>query len=80
MRFLASDRCQDIVADHVVVLPAIPASIEKVKAKFVEKSVDISVFTVHLDEKMTFLFPITDHAADIQAIMQPAMDAVMPRN
>ena len=25
----------------------------------------------------TFLFPITDHASQIEGIMQPAMDAVM---
>ena len=32
---------------------------------------------MQVDEGTTFLFPITDNAADINAIMQPAMDAVI---
>jgi multiple sugar transport system substrate-binding protein len=39
--------------------------------------VDTKAFTVHVDEKTTFLFPITDHASQIEGIMQPAMDNVM---
>jgi multiple sugar transport system substrate-binding protein len=30
---------------------------------------------VHLKDKTTFLYPITDHAADVNAVMQPVMDA-----
>ena len=36
----------------------------------------MSAFTVHVEEKTTFLFPITDYASQINGIMQPAMDAV----
>jgi multiple sugar transport system substrate-binding protein len=31
---------------------------------------------VHLQDKTTFLFPITDYASQIEGIMHPAMDAV----
>ena len=41
------------------------------------KGVDVSAFTVKVNDKTTFLFPITDHASQIEGIMQPAMDAVM---
>jgi multiple sugar transport system substrate-binding protein len=41
-----------------------------------QKGIDVSAFTVHLDEKTTLLFPITDCASQIDCIMQPAMDAV----
>jgi hypothetical protein len=40
-------------------------------------TVDVTPFTVHVEEGTTFLFPITDNAADIVSITTPAMDAVM---
>lgn len=39
--------------------------------------VDVTPSTMQVDDKTTLPFPITDHAADITAIMQPAMDAVL---
>ena len=36
----------------------------------------MTAFLVHVDEKTTFLFPITDYASQITGIMEPAMDAV----
>ncbi len=36
----------------------------------------MAAFTVHLQDKTTFLFPITDYASQIDGIMHPAMDAV----
>ncbi len=75
--FLGSQTCQDIVADSAVVFPAVEASVEKAQAAFADKGVDVSAFTVQVEEGTTFLAPITDHAADITAIMQPAMDAVV---
>ena len=32
---------------------------------------------MQVKDKTTFLFPITDHASQIEGIMQPAMDAVL---
>lgn len=77
VKFLGSAECQNIVAKHAVVLPAIPESLEIAKKKFAEQGVDLSPFTVHLDQGTTFEFPITDHASDISKIMEPAMDSVM---
>jgi multiple sugar transport system substrate-binding protein len=77
VKFLGSKECQDIVAEAAVVFPAIEESIPAAQAAFEEKGVDVTPFTIHVDEGTTFLFPITDNAADINAIMLPAMDAVM---
>jgi multiple sugar transport system substrate-binding protein len=32
---------------------------------------------MHIEEGSTFLFPITDHASQIEGIMEPAMDDVL---
>jgi multiple sugar transport system substrate-binding protein len=75
--FLGSEECQKIVGQAAVVFPAIPAAVEEAKAAFKTKGVDVTSFTEQVDDGTTFLFPITDHAADITAIMQPAMDGVI---
>lgn len=75
--FLGGEECQKIVGEAAVVFPAIPSAVEVATAAFKAKNVDVTPFTVQVDEGTTFLFPITDHAADINAIMQPAMDAVI---
>jgi multiple sugar transport system substrate-binding protein len=42
------------------------------------KGIDVTAFTVEgLDPKGTFLFPITDHGAEISTIMGPVMDGIM---
>ena len=50
---------------------------QKATAAFKSKGVDVTPFTTQVKDGTTFLFPITDHAAEIAAIMTPAMDAVM---
>lgn len=75
--FLGSAGCQHIVGQAGVVLPAIPSAIDEARTAFEAKGVDISTFTAQLDDEATFVFPITDHAAEISAIMAPAMDAVL---
>jgi len=77
VKFLASPDCQQLVAKHAVVFPAIPAAVDIAQQQFKAKGVDVSAFTVQVQDKTTFLFPITDHASDIDAIMHPAMDAVL---
>jgi multiple sugar transport system substrate-binding protein len=76
VEFAASPECQNVVGQAAIVFPAIPAATEKAVTAWRQKGIDVSPFTVHLDEKTTFLFPITDYASQIDGIMQPAMDAV----
>lgn len=77
VKFLASPDCQDIVGDAGVVFPAIPSGTEKAQAAFEAKGIDVTPFTIQVEDKTTFLFPITDNAAAIQQIMKPAMDNVV---
>lgn len=77
VEFLGSADCQDLVGEAGIVFPAIPSSAELAKASFAERGIDVSAFMIHVEEGSTFLFPITDYAADINAIMQPAMDAAL---
>ena len=75
--FLGSEECQKIVGQAGVVFPAIESGVEEAKKAFDTKGVDVTAFTQHVDDGTTFLFPITDNAADVNAIMAPAMDAVI---
>ena len=77
VEFTGSPECQNIVGEEAIVFPAIPAATDKAEAAWKAKGVDVEAFTIHIDEKTTFLFPITNHASQIEGIMQPAMDAVM---
>ncbi len=76
VEYLGSPDCQNIVGEKGVVFPAIPAATDKATAAFKAKDVDVAAFMVHLQDKTTFLFPITDYASQIDGIMHPAMDAV----
>ena len=77
VEFTGSQECQDLVAAKAVVFPAIPASTDKAEAAFKAAGTDMSAFTVQVKDKTTFLFPITDHAADVTALMAPALQAFM---
>ena len=77
VEFLGSPDCQNIVGEKAVVFPAIPAATDKAEAAFKAKGVDVTPFLVQVKDKTTFLFPITDHASEINGIMQPAMDDVL---
>jgi len=77
VKFLASQDCQDIVADETVVFPAIQESSERAVEAFGAEGIDVSAFSVHVEEGTTFLYPITDNAADVDATMQAAMERVM---
>ena len=77
VEFLGSPACQDIVGENAVVFPAIPSGTDKAQAAWKSQGIDISSFTDHLTNKTTFLFPITDHAAEINNLMQSSMDDVL---
>jgi len=77
VKFLASPTCQNIVGEKAVVFPAIPGAVDIAAKKFQAKGVDTSAFTVHVKDKTTLLYPITDHAAEIEAVMGPTMDSIM---
>ncbi|MCU6478933.1 ABC transporter substrate-binding protein [Arthrobacter sp. A2-55] len=77
VEYLASPKCQDVVAGKAVVFPAIKTSSDLAEKAFAAKGTDVSAFTQQVKDGTTFLFPITDNAAKIDAIMKPAMDSVV---
>jgi multiple sugar transport system substrate-binding protein len=77
VEFLGSPECQDIVGENAVVFPAIPSGTKKAEEAWKAQGIDITSFTSHLDDNTTFLFPITDHAAEINNLMQSSMDDVL---
>jgi multiple sugar transport system substrate-binding protein len=78
VKFAASKTCEDIVGNTGVVFPAIQSGVEASLAKRKADGVDVSSFTSQaLDPNGTFLFPITDHGAEISTIMDPVMESIM---
>jgi multiple sugar transport system substrate-binding protein len=77
VKYLASPACQNVVGAKGVVFPAVPAATDLAAKAFAAKGADVTAFTVHVTDKTTVLPWITAHAADIDAIMKPAMDAVI---
>lgn len=78
VKFAASPDCANIVGDSAVVFPAQQSGVERNLAARKAKGVDVSAFTIEaLDPQGTFLYPITDHGAEITNIMNPVMDAIM---
>ena len=77
VKFLASPEAQKIVGEQGGVFPAVPEATEIAKNRMAQKGVDVSAFVEEAtDPQATFLFPITDHASDIDRIMRAAFDAI----
>ncbi|MFE7842935.1 ABC transporter substrate-binding protein [Streptomyces sp. NPDC057474] len=77
--YLASDACQTVVGEYGVVFPATPAGTEAAVAAYERKGLDVSAFTEPVADKKdfrTFSYPITNYAADVTALMQPAMEDI----
>ncbi|GAB4116023.1 MAG: sugar ABC transporter substrate-binding protein [Roseiflexaceae bacterium] len=78
VKFAASKQCADIVGSFGVVFPAQQSGVDAALAKYQANGIDVSSFTKQaLDPQGTFLFPITDYASEISAIMNPTMDSIM---
>lgn len=77
VKYLASAACENVVGESGVVFPAIPAAAELSLKARTDKGIDVSAFVEQANEKDgTFLFPITEHGADISTIMNEAMDKI----
>jgi multiple sugar transport system substrate-binding protein len=76
VKFLASADCQDIVAENAIVFPAVRTSLDKAVQAFEDKGVDISAFTVHVEQGTTHLAPITFSSQQVEKIMGPQMQRI----
>jgi multiple sugar transport system substrate-binding protein len=77
VKYMASVDCQNVIGEGAVVFPAIPDATKVAQAAHEANGVDVSAFTIHVDEGTTFLFPITRESPEIQRIMGNAIDSVM---
>ena len=78
VKYLASQECANIVGEAGVVFPAQQSGVELALAAYEAKGLDVAAFTEQaLDPNGTFLFPVTDNASEITAIMTPAMESIM---
>ncbi|KYK15781.1 MULTISPECIES: sugar ABC transporter substrate-binding protein [Streptomyces] len=79
VKYLASEECQRTVGGYGIVFPATPDGTEAAVAAYEKKGIDVSAFTRPVEDKenfRTFSYPITNYAADVQALMRPAMQDV----
>lgn len=77
VRYMASEACQEVVGAGAVVFPAIPSATVIAQDAHAANGVDVSAFTTHVDDGTTFLFPITDSASGIEALVGPAMEQIL---
>jgi multiple sugar transport system substrate-binding protein len=77
VKYLSGAECQNIIGQSGVVFPARPAGTDLAIAyNKNERKLDVTPFTQQVEQKTTFLFPVTTNAADIAALMAPRLDAV----
>ncbi|NGN64826.1 sugar ABC transporter substrate-binding protein [Streptomyces sp. A7024] len=74
--YLASAECQRTVGRYGIVFPATPSGTEAAVAAYEKDGIDTSAFTRPVADKTTFSFPITSYAADVYALMRPAMQDI----
>lgn len=79
VEYLSSDACQKKVGGYGVVFPATPEGTRNAVAAYWKKGVDVTAFTRPVADRegfTTFSFPITNYAADVYALMRPAMQDI----
>jgi multiple sugar transport system substrate-binding protein len=77
VKFLGSQTAQDIVAKAAVVFPAVSASMPAAKAAFAKAGWDVTPFLEPVEAGDVFPYPANPNAADVSAVMTPAMESVM---
>lgn len=75
--FMASRTCQDLIAQAGIVFPAQKESTRLSVQSRLDKGVDVSGFTVQVDEKTTHLAPVTSRPNRIGLAVSPVMEAIM---
>ncbi len=78
VKYAASKECADVVGTYGVVFPAQESGVDAALAAYADKGLDVSAFTAQATEANgTFLFPVTDNASEVTAIMTPLMQGIM---
>ncbi len=74
--YMASAKCQDVIGAAGVVFPARASGTEISLATRKKAGLDVSAFTVQVDEKTTVLQPVVQNAAELTALTEPQFDAL----
>jgi multiple sugar transport system substrate-binding protein len=77
VRYLASPECQSVVAKGGVVVPAIASVVPTAETAIGAHGLAITPFTRQLHEGTAFPYPAAQHAAEVDKIMETAMERVM---
>ncbi|MFC4499360.1 MULTISPECIES: ABC transporter substrate-binding protein [Streptomyces] len=79
VKYLSSDECQKTVGGYGAVFPATPGGTNAAVAAYKKKGIDVTAFTRPVADPKdfaTFSYPITNYAADVYALMHPAMQDI----
>lgn len=74
--YLASDECQVLIGEAGVVFPARDAGTQASLKAREAAGLDVSAFTVHLEEGTTQTMAVTTNAADIAGLTGPTFEAI----
>jgi multiple sugar transport system substrate-binding protein len=78
VKYLGSVDCQLTVGEHAVTFPALQSGVERMLAHYEARGIDVSAYTQQaLEQDGAFLFPVTEHASQVIAIMQPVIEAIL---
>lgn len=77
VKYLGSADCQDRVAAHAVVFPALKEATRKALAAHRAKGHDVGVFTDVTAAKETFPLPVTEHGTEINPLVQDAIQSAI---
>jgi multiple sugar transport system substrate-binding protein len=77
VKYLGSATCQEKVAAHGVIFPAVKSASDASQQAWTDNGIDISAFLIHVEEGTWHLPPITQHYADVLALHEPVMDAIL---
>lgn len=74
--YLASHACRRTVGERGIVFPATKDGTAAAVAAYKKDGIDVTAFTKPVADKTTFSFPITNYAAEVYALMRPAMQDI----
>lgn len=72
--YMATEQCQQLVAEAGVVFPARRDATETAAKVYASQGLDPTAFTAPVEEGNTFYLPVTDHGADVVALINPALE------
>lgn len=75
--FMGSKQCQDLTAAKGIAFPAVESSADISREAFEAAGIDTSAFQVPIEQNSTYLAPVAENWAELQAIMGPAMDQIL---